>query len=401
MVNNLFNNSLIMGASRFAMFIDSLGYILLGLLMLTIFFVSISIALDIFDAKLVSKKRFSHIYLPSFGVAAVFLLILALRKSIGLSSSFLQNLSIILLIILVVYNIFIAISIENLSHKKSSMIYRVNLKLNEIVMRVLLYGEIIFMVAIVLVPVIYIVGSSVSPTYGITTKIFPKNPSLRNFKVLFDDTNYLAWYWSTFKIAIFTMIFSVILSTGTAYIFSRFKFVGKKWGLIALLVLQMFPSFMGLLALFTLYKQFGLIDNPNALVLIYVAGQIPYNTWLIKGYLSGIPKSLDESARMDGANGLQIFLKIIFPLAVPILTFVAVTTFMSPWMDYMLASFLLINDENYTLAVGLFNFINSKEAQNYSMFAAGALLIALPIGTLYVSLQRFLIEGITAGANKG
>ncbi|QVK19632.1 sugar ABC transporter permease [Mycoplasmatota bacterium] len=257
------------------------------------------------------------------------------------------------------------------------------------------------MVTIVLVPVIYIVGSALNPKYGISANLFPSKISFDNFKTLFEDTNYIKWYWTTFKIAFLTMITSVFVSTLTAYIFSRYKFKGKKWGLITLLVLQMFPSFMGLIALFTLYKQFGLIDHPLALVLIYAAGQIPFNTWLIKGYFSGISKSLDESARIDGANGFQIFFKILFPLAVPILTFVAVTQFMAPWMDYILASYLLINDENYTLAVGLYNFVNSKDAQNYTMFAAGSLLIAVPIGTLYVSLQRYLIEGITAGANKG
>ncbi|MFP4286122.1 MAG: sugar ABC transporter permease [Candidatus Izemoplasmataceae bacterium] len=274
-----------------------------------------------------------------------------------------------------------------------------------------IYAELLILAVIVLVPVIYIIGTALTPTTGLPNTIWPENPSLRNFEFLLSGegvfagrevtTDFTRWYWNTLQIAFFTMIFAVLFITGTAYVFARYKFKGKKAGLMTILVLQMFPSFLALIAIFTLFDTFNLLDQPLALVIIYTAGAIPFNVWLIKGYLSGIPKELDESARIDGANKLQIFFKIILPLSVPIISFVAVTQFMAPWMDYILPSFVIRSEENWTLAVGIFAFINDIQRQNYPAFAASALLVAVPITILYVAFQRFLIEGITAGANKG
>lgn len=208
-------------------------------------------------------------------------------------------------------------------------------------------------------------------------------------------------YRNTLEVAVLTMIGSVLFVTGTAYVFARYNFKGKKGGLLTILVLQMFPSFLSLIALFTLFRIFNLTDQPRALVIVYVSGSIPFNIWLIKGYLQNIPKELDESAKIDGANKLQIFFQIILPLSVPIISFVAVTQFMAPWMDYILPSFLIISEEKWTLAVGIFEYINNPAKINYSAFAAAAMIVAFPITMLYIIFQRYLIEGITAGANKG
>jgi|GEM_PF-174250 len=274
-----------------------------------------------------------------------------------------------------------------------------------------IYTELVLLGIIVLVPIVYVVGASLSPFAGLPSTIWPENPTLDNFRFLLSGvgeyggqeitTNFTAWYWNTLQIAFFTMVFAVLFITGTAYVFSRYKFRGKKTGLLMILVLQMFPSFLGLIALFTLLQTFGLLDQPLALVVVYTAGAIPFNVWLIKGYLSSIPKELDESARMDGASKLTIFTKIILPLSLPIIGFVAVTQFMAPWMDYILPSFVIRSEERWTLAVGIFAFIDDPTRINYPAFAASALLVAIPITILYVSFQKYLIEGITAGANKG
>jgi arabinogalactan oligomer/maltooligosaccharide transport system permease protein len=205
------------------------------------------------------------------------------------------------------------------------------------------------------------------------------------------------------------MVLGVIFITGAGYVFARFKFKGKKAGLMGILVLQVFPSFMGIIAMFVLFQTFGLLGKPTYLTILYVGGSIPGNIWLIKGYLSQIPKDLDESAMLDGASKWQIFFKIILPLAVPILSFVAVGQFMAPWMDYILPRLLLdvqINPEievskQWTLAVGLFSLISNPRSSSYTTFAAGALIVAVPITVLYMIFQRYLIEGITAGATKG
>jgi arabinogalactan oligomer / maltooligosaccharide transport system permease protein len=281
------------------------------------------------------------------------------------------------------------------------------------IQRILIYGEITLIAIIVIVPVVYIFGMAFANLRtDIPSAIWPENPSFGAFKFLFEETNFTRWYWNTLKIALINMFVGTILITGAAYVFARFTFKGKKAGLLAILVLQAFPSFMGLIAMYVLFWKFGLLGKPTALSILYIGGSIPGNLWLIKGFLSQIPKDLDESAMIDGANKLQIFIRIILPLAVPILTFVAVSMFMGPWMDYMLPGYLLrfkpvgaaadydITTQ-WTLAVGLFKFINDLNYQNYSAFAAGAIFVGIPITALYMAFQKYLIEGIMAGATKG
>ncbi len=273
-----------------------------------------------------------------------------------------------------------------------------------------IYMEMILLASVVILPILYIVGTSLNPNAGILNTMFPDEPSFQAFRFLFtektsvngeDHILFPLWYWNTLKVALMTMVGAVLFVTGTAYVFARYNFKGKKAGLMTILILQMFPSFLSLIAIFTLFSRFGLTNNPNALVIIYVAGGIPFNIWLIKGYLQNIPKELDESAKIDGANKVQIFFKIILPLSVPIISFVAVTSFMAPWMDFILPSYLIIDQDKWTLAVGIFDWINNPSNINYPAFAAAALIVAIPITVLYIVFQRYLIEGITAGANKG
>lgn len=288
-----------------------------------------------------------------------------------------------------------------MASKASSKINTMS-KIKEISYTILIYLELIFMCIIVLFPIVWIVGSSFNQGSPLATATpFPENPTIEHYFRLFKETNFAQWYLNTLKIAVINMILSVALSTSMGYIFARFRFKGKKPALISVLVLQMFPSFMGMTALYILFLTFNMLDNHWALILCYAAGQIPMNTWLIKGYLGSIPKELDESAMIDGATKAQIFFKIIFPLAQPIISFVAVTQFMAPWMDFIFPRMIISTNSKLTLAVGLYDMINGQNQNNFTMFAAGCVLVAVPITILYVSMQRFLIEGITAGANKG
>lgn len=216
-----------------------------------------------------------------------------------------------------------------MASKASSKINTMS-KIKEISYTILIYLELIFMCIIVLFPIVWIVGSSFNQGSSLATATpFPENPTIEHYFRLFKETNFAQWYLNTLKIAVINMILSVALSTSMGYIFARFRFKGKKPALISVLVLQMFPSFMGMTALYILFLTFNMLDNHWALILCYAAGQIPMNTWLIKGYLGSIPKELDESAMIDGATKAQIFFKIIFPLAQPIISFVAVTQFMA------------------------------------------------------------------------
>ncbi len=211
-------------------------------------------------------------------------------------------------------------------------------------------------------------------------------------------------YWQAFSttlyIAVLNTVLVVILSSLVGFAFSRYRFIGKKKILLTLMGLQMFPAFMGMIALFMMFRQFGLLNNPSALTLIYVAGSIPYNTFIIRGFMKNIPKSLDEAAAIDGANNLQIMTKIIIPLALPIMGFVAVTAFMGPWMDYILPSIMMPQEQ--TLAVWLFR-LSDPKAATYSplAFMAGAFVVAVPIMLVQMYMQKFIVYGLTAGADKG
>jgi arabinogalactan oligomer/maltooligosaccharide transport system permease protein len=264
-----------------------------------------------------------------------------------------------------------------------------------------IYSILIAVSISIIYPVVWIVGSSFNPGSSLASATsIPRNPTLDNFIRLFKETDYKRWYMNTLSIATVNMIVSVLLVGTMGYVFARLKFAGKKIGLLSILILQMFPSFMGMIAIYVFFLNFGLLNQPLALVIIYSAGQIPYNTWLIKGYLKNVSTSLDEAAQIDGASKVQIYTKIILPIMFPILTFVAITQFMAPWFDYILPSFLISSTEKKTLAVGLYELINSQTNTNFTMFAAGAVLVAGPVAILYLFLQKFLISGLSAGANK-
>ncbi len=294
----------------------------------------------------------------------------------------------------------------------SKLGFRQIFKVSSILKRALVAAEIAIVTIIVLIPVVYIFGTAFSNIKtAVPNSIWPDKPNLEAFKFLFRETKFVEWYKNTLLIAVINMVFGTIIITGAAYVFARFKFKGKKGGLLTVLVLQSFPSFMGLFAMYVLFWKFDILGRPAYLSILYIGGSIPGNLWLIKGFMGQIPKDLDESAMIDGASKVQIFVRIILPLSLPILTFVAVSMFMGPWMDYMLPSYLLQiprtgslttdTTSQWTLAVGIYKFINDANYLNYSAFAAAAILIGLPITALYMAFQKYLIEGIMAGATKG
>ena len=266
----------------------------------------------------------------------------------------------------------------------------------------LVHLELIGVALFVIVPIFWIIISSFNQGNGLASAtLIPKELTLDNYKNLFLNTNYAKWFKNSFVIAVLNAVISVALIMLTAWIMSRFQFKGRKTGLMTILIISMFPTFLSMTAIYTLFWNFGLLNKPYALVIIYASGAIPYNVWLVKGYLDGIPKDIDEAAYIDGSTYFHTFTRIILPLSKPIITYCAVSQFMSPWMDYILPNLLLSSDENKTLAVGLFSMISGKENSNFTMFAGGAVLIAVPITILFMFFQKYLVQGISAGANKG
>lgn len=192
---------------------------------------------------------------------------------------------------------------------------------------------VVILVSVVIIyPLVWTVGASLNAGNSLlSTSIIPENVSFQHYADLFNgNVNYLTWYWNSMKISFLTMVLTLISVSFTAYAFSRFRFKGRQNGLMLFLLLQMIPQFSALIAIFVLSQLLGLINSHLALVLIYVGGMIPMNTWLMKGYLDAIPKDLDESARMDGASSFRIFIEIIMPLSRPILAVVALFSFTGP-----------------------------------------------------------------------
>ncbi len=264
------------------------------------------------------------------------------------------------------------------------------------------YGILVLTSILILFPVYFVVIGSLNPGNTLyATKLIPDNLSLSHFVYLFTETDYARWYANTLKIAFWNMIISTFLILTAAYSFSRFRFPGRRAGLMAILVLQMFPSFMAMIAIYILLLQINLLDNHWGLILVYAGGSIPFGAWLVKGYFDGMPRSLEEAAKMDGAGHLTIFFRIIMPLSIPIMVFIAVMNFIGPWMDFIFARLVLRSDSNKTLAVGLFEMVTGRGNTEFTTFAAGAVLVAIPITILFMVLQKPLTEGLRAGANKG
>ncbi|QKS73358.1 sugar ABC transporter permease [Paenalkalicoccus suaedae] len=261
------------------------------------------------------------------------------------------------------------------------------------------------MFIIIAYPLLWTIGMSVNPGRSLfAASMFPESWSFEHYRWLFFDDprgRYLMWYQNSLFVASLTSLFSVIVAALTAYAFSRFTFKGRKNGLYILLVLQMFPILMAMVAIYLLLSMIGLIDNLWGLIIIYVGSSIPMMTFLVKGYFDTIPRELDEAARIDGAGPLRIFFTIMLPLAKPILAVVALFQFMTPFMDFLLPRIILRSEENFTLALGLFNFVSNEFDNNFTRFAAGAILVAIPIAAVFLFLQRYLISGLTAGGTKG
>lgn len=265
---------------------------------------------------------------------------------------------------------------------------------------------ILFIVMVMIIyPLLWTIGASFNPGNSlISTSMIPDNPTLEHFRELFvgeGSLQYVQWYKNSIKVSVFTMIGTLVSVSFTAFAFSRFRFKGRKNGLTLFLLLQMIPQFSALVALYVLAQMLGMMNSHWLLIMLYVGGQIPMNTYLMKGYMDSIPVELDESARIDGASNTRIFLQIIMPLARPMLAVVAMNGFTGPLGDFILSSTILRSAEYYTLPIGLYNLVNEVQGASYTTFAAGAILISIPIAIVFLLLQKNFVSGLTTGGTKG
>lgn len=227
------------------------------------------------------------------------------------------------------------------------------------------------------------------------------NFTLDNFLGLFNETLYGTWYLNTLIIATVTMIIQTSIVVLAGYAYSRYNFVARKQSLVFFLIIQMVPTMAALTAFFVMALMLNALNKSWFLIFLYIGGGIPMNAWLMKGYFDTVPISLDESAKLDGAGHFRRLWQIVLPLVRPMIAIQALWAFMGPFGDYILSKFLLREKEFYTVAVGLQTFISDSKNLKISYFAAGAILIALPISILFFFLQKNFVSGLTSGGDKG
>ncbi len=261
-------------------------------------------------------------------------------------------------------------------------------------------------------PILWIFSAALNPANSlVNSSLIPKNASWVNFQRLVNDPThpFMLWIWNSVKVSAITAVISVSLCSLGAYSFSRFRYRGRRAGLVSILLVQLFPNTLSMVALFLLLRTIGHIpglewlglNSLGGLILIYSGGALGFNTWLMKGFFDAIPRELDELALIDGASYLQTFWHIILPLVRPILAVIGVLSFISSYSDFLLPRVMLKSTETYTLAVGLTLFIRGQFTNQWGVFAAAALVGALPIVLIFLLLQKQLISGLATGAVKG
>jgi arabinogalactan oligomer/maltooligosaccharide transport system permease protein len=265
------------------------------------------------------------------------------------------------------------------------------------------YAVLALFAALAVYPVVQIVTISLRPSdqlLSTSLAVIPEGASFENFRVLLTETLFLRWMLNSLLVSFVVTVTGVALASTAGYALSRFRFAGRGTLLSGLLVTQMFPATMLLLPLYVVLIALGLLNSYLGLVVIYAATVLPFCVWQMKGYYDTIPVSLEEAARIDGCTPWQAFTKVVFPLAAPALVITALFSFMTAWNEYVVANVVLQDPDLFTLPLGLKLFQGSMTTQ-WGLYAAGALLVSIPVVILFVALSRYLISGLTLGAVKG
>ncbi len=280
-----------------------------------------------------------------------------------------------------------------------------------------LHAVLVLFTFLTVYPVLWVVTIAFSGNQNLAIADLPSNPtfwdrlravtpwpariSFSNFVSVLSDQPFATWMLNSAIVALATTVLGVFLACTAAYAFSRFRFPGRQAGLMSFLVSQMFPGTLMLIPLYIiLVKWLGLGSTRIALVLVYATISIPFCVWMLKGYFDTIPRELEEAALMDGASPATIFFKIILPLAKPAVAVTALFSFMTGWNEFILAATFMDKESLYTAPVGLRFFVGGF-SQQWGYFAAGSIIVSIPVVALFMFLQKYLVSGLTAGAVKG
>ncbi|TDN90750.1 ABC transporter permease subunit [Microbacterium sp. BK668] len=263
-------------------------------------------------------------------------------------------------------------------------------------------------VIVSLFPVVFVVSAALNPQGTLSSaKLIPDEISATNFQRLLTETDFPRWFANSILIATFSSFGAVFVSALAAYAFSRFRFRGRRPGLMFLLLVQMFPQFLAVVTIYLIFARVTELYPPLGfnsgwgLMLLYLGGALGVNTWLMKGFFDTVPSSLDEAATIDGASHAQTFFRILLPLVAPVLAVVGLLSFITIMNEFLLANIFLTQSPSKTLAVGLYGLVASQRDNNFGLFCAGTLLTAIPTVAIFYGLQRFIVGGLTAGAVKG
>jgi arabinogalactan oligomer/maltooligosaccharide transport system permease protein len=268
----------------------------------------------------------------------------------------------------------------------------------------------VFLILFSIFPVLWVLSASLNPTGTLATQtMVPENAGLDNYRELIESGEFPFWTWflNSLKVASISSILSLTITTIAAYAFSRFRFRGRIVMLRSILLINVFPGVLALVATFLMVSQAGDViteiglNSHTSLILVYLGGSMGINIWLMKGFLDTVPRDIDESAMVEGASNWQIFTKLILPLLRPILIVIGILNYITTYGEFILARVLLKTSEQFTLMVGLQIFTSAQFQQRWGVFAAGALIGALPIMIIYLALQDQIVGGLTAGAVKG
>lgn len=268
----------------------------------------------------------------------------------------------------------------------------------------------LIMIVFSLFPVAWAVSASLDPSGNLATQtLIPANANLDNYRELFTNPIYpfTTWMWNSLRVSVVVTLISLFITTTTAFGFSRFRFYGRGTLLKSILLIQVFPAILAMVAIFALVQQLGSyipflgLNTLTGLGFIYLGGAMGINIWLMKGFFDTVPRDIDESAMVDGATHWQTFWMLIFPLVRPVVIVVGLLTFIGVYGEFLLARILLKSNASFTVMVGLYQLQANQFSTNWGVFTAGAIMAAIPIVILYLFLQDYIVGGLTQGAVKG
>jgi arabinogalactan oligomer/maltooligosaccharide transport system permease protein len=269
--------------------------------------------------------------------------------------------------------------------------------------RVLTHAFLVFFALATVYPILQIFTISLRPgdqLYSTSLALIPERATLSAYRIMLFEKPFLRWMLNSFVVSLAVTVFGVTLASTAAYAFSRFRFPGWRAGLYGFLLTQMFPATMTMLPLYVLLQKMGLINTYSGLVVAYTATALPFCVWTMRGYYDTIPVELEQAALIDGCGPWTAFVRVTLPLAAPALSITALFSFMAAWSEFLVARIVMNRMELYTLPLGLESLAGTFQTE-WANYAAGSLMVCVPVMALFVFLNRYLVEGLSLGGVKG